>query len=93
MGAVSGALAVDIVLVQDDLRRLTNAQTTVTHSCHGASGDHFPGAVPDQGVVRGKDLRRGVLGVGMVHVKTGPVDENRCCRLGQRRLGGAGASA
>ena len=55
--AVGRPLAVDIVLVQDDLRRCARATVTIAQTLHGVSGHHFPGPVPDEGVVGGEDLR------------------------------------
>ena len=57
MRAVGRPLAVDIVLVQDDLRRRARATVTIAQALHGVSGHHFPGPVPDEGVVGGEDLR------------------------------------
>ena len=60
MGTVGGALAIDIVLVQDDLHWCTGcagAATTVAQSRHSAPGHHLSGPVPDDGVVGSEDLR------------------------------------
>ena len=56
MGAVGRALAVHVVLVQNDLRGCPGPTVPVAQGFHGAPGDHLAGAVPDQGVAGGEDL-------------------------------------
>ncbi|MEU9001969.1 hypothetical protein [Streptomyces sp. NPDC048551] len=70
--AVGGALVVGVVLVEVD--RLGAGQLGGPFG--GLGHDPFAGLVPEDGVERVGDLRRAVLGVGVVHVEPCAVGED-----------------
>src|SRR5699024_12013843 len=69
VGAVGGALAVSVVLVQCDVRDPVGP----LEDLHRPAGDQLSGAVCDDGFAGPGDLRGGVLGVGVVDVPAGAV--------------------
>ena len=69
---VGGALAVDVVLVELELRVPPGGRRLDAGTVH----DHLAGLVPDHSVPRGVDLGGRVLGVCVVDVEPGPVGEH-----------------
>ena len=72
MRTIGGALAVDIVFVEDDIAGRRPGRVAVG-GVHGAPGHHLPGTVPHQGVAWGEGLRRGVFGVGVIDIEPRPI--------------------
>ena len=78
VGAVGGALAVGVVLVEVHARR-----PRVESRAHGLPHHQLAGPVPGHGGARRGDLGRAVLGVGVVDVEPGAVGEDD---VGQGRV-------
>jgi hypothetical protein len=72
VGAVAGALAVHVVLVQLHARGAGDGGGAHRGLLHHP----LPRLVPDDDVARGEDLGRGELGVGVVDVEPGAVGED-----------------
>ena len=72
VGAVAGALAVDVVLVELHARGARDGGRPHRGLLH----DPLPRLVPDDDVARGEDLGGGELGVGVVDVEPGAVGED-----------------
>ncbi len=91
VGAVGGALAVGVVLVEVDAGRHGG------QAGHRLAHDQLTGAVPGDRGARGGDLGRAVLGMGVVDVEAGAVGEHDVGQGGVldvgelARVGGAAA--
>src|SRR5699024_8158576 len=86
VGAVGGALADSVVLVQCDVRDPVGP----LEDLHRPAGDQLSGAVCDDGFAGPGGLRGGVLGVGVVDVPAGAVAQHG---IADRAVGGPGEHA
>ncbi len=89
VGAVAGALAVDVVLVEAHVGGVWAGG----EGAHGREHDLLTGAVPQDGVARVGHLRAGVLGVGVVDVEAGTVGEQHVRGGGVLTVEGDGPAA
>ena len=71
MGAVGSALAVGVVLHEDD-----GLFALFLQACHDALGDHLAGSVPEERVTCADRLGCGVLGVRVVDVQACAIRED-----------------